>query len=244
MANESGNTAPGTRRPPPDGPQVVAPGGKKAANVRKFTFGEQFDPSAEAVEAYRSPQRDETERRRQAEMAEVREQGYAAGHEAGLAEARAEINAAIAEALDRIGAGLAELGPSEQATGHMLTRQSIGIARAVGGQLAARLMESQPEAEVEALVADCIGQLRDEPQVVVSLAPEIAEAVQDRLQELATARGFAGKLIVKPEPGLQPTDARLVWSEGEAMRSESEVMQEIDAAVGRYLQGRGLAAAE
>ena len=79
---------------------------------------------------------------------------------------------------------------------------------------------------------------------MVSLAPEIAEAVAERLQELATAKGFSGKLIVKPEPALDATDARLVWSEGEAARSQGDMMQEIDAAVARYLHGRGLAAVE
>ncbi len=243
MVDDSGVSAPGTRPPSPEGPRVVKPGAKAAANVRKFTFGQQFDPSAEAQEAYRSPKRDEFERQRQEELSDAREQGYAAGHEAGLAEARAEINAAIAQALDQIGSQMATLGPSEEATGHMLTRQSIEIAQAVAGQLAHRLMEAQPTAEVEALVSDCISQLRDEPQVVVVLAPEIAEAVQDRLQELATANGFAGRLVVKPEPGCAATDARLVWSEGQAARSRGDLMQEIDTAVRSYLQGRGLAAA-
>lgn len=243
MADEAGSAVPDGRMPPPEGPRVVKPGGKAAANVRKFTFGQQFDPSTEAQEAYRSPKRDEFERQRQEDLSEAREQGYAAGHETGLAEARAEINAAIAQALDQIGSQLAELGPSEDATGHMLTRQSIEIARAVAGQLAHRLMETQPTAEVEALVADCIGQLRDEPQVVVALAPEVAEAVQERLQDLATASGFTGRLVVKPEPGVAATDARLVWSEGQAARSQDDLMQEIDTAVRGYLHGRGLAAA-
>jgi len=219
-------------------------GGPNAAPPRRFGFGEQFDPSEAAAEAYRSPQRDEAERRRQEELAQARDEGFAAGHEAGLAEARAELNAAIAATLDRLAQRMNELGASEQETGHMLARQSIDIARAVGSQLAGQLMALQPEVEVEALVGTCIDQLRDEPQMVVTLSPPLAEALHDRLQDLAAENGFTGKLLVRQDATLEATDARLVWSEGSASRTRRQVQAEVDAAVERYLRGRGLESSE
>lgn len=217
-----------------------AAGKGTGAQARRFTFSQQFDPSKEAAEAYRSPQRDEAERRRREELARMREEGYAEGHEAGLAAARAELNAAIAATLDRLAQRLDALGPSEEATAHMLARQSIEIARAVGRQLAGRLVDMQPEVEVEALVGECIGALRDEAQIVVTLSPPLAEALEGRLQELAAGHGFAGKLLVQQDPAMEATDARLAWSEGSASRSRQAVLEEVDAAVERYLQGRGL----
>lgn len=221
---------------------MAANRGAAGGSRQRFTFGQQFDPSAAAVEAYRSPQRDESERKRQAELDAARAAGFAEGHEAGLAAARAEINAAMAACLERVAMLLGDIGRSEEATGHMLARQSVDIARAVGSQLASRLMAAQPEAEVEALVAECLAQLRDEPQVAVALSPEIAEALQERLQELAAGSGFAGRLLVQGDPRLEPTDARLSWSQGSASRSRQEILQEIEAAVQRYLHGHGLAA--
>lgn len=236
MSAERGPADQGMAR---EGPANGAAKGAEG-KARRFTFSQQFDPSKEAAEAYRSPQRDEAERRRREELARMREEGYAEGHEAGLAAARAELNAAIAATLDRLAQRLDELGPSEEATGHMLARQSIEIARAVGRRLASRLVDMQPEVEVEALVGECIGQLRDEAQIVVTLSPPLAQALEERLQELAAKHGFTGKLLVQEDPAMAATDARLAWSEGSASRSRQDVLREIDLAVERYLQGRGL----
>lgn len=221
---------------------MAAKPGMAGPGLRKFTFAQRFDLPEEAVPEPRAAEREEAARRRQEELDAARQEGFAAGHAAGLEQARAEIGAAIAACLDRVSSQLAEIGRSEEATGHLLTRQSIEIARAVAVQLASRLMEVQPQVEVEALVADCLAQLRSEPQVVVALSPPLAEVLQERLQEVALGAGFGGRLVVQADPHLDPADARLTWSQGSAVRSRQEVLQEIENAVQRYLHGHGLVA--
>ena len=112
------------------------------------------------------------------------------------------------------------------------------VAVAVAGKLAPELIAREPFAEISALVTECFQHLVKTPHVVVRIGPEIYELAKAKLEEIAHARGFEGRLVVLAEPGLAAGDCRIEWAEGGVAREEAATLAAINDAVGRYIAAR------
>jgi len=56
-----------------------------------------------------------------------------------------------------------------------------------------------------------------------------------RPMKLAEARGYAGQLVLLPEPGLGAEDCRNGWADGGIRRERGAIEARINEAVARYL---------
>jgi flagellar assembly protein FliH len=76
------------------------------------------------------------------------------------------------------------------------------------------------------------------PHVVVRVGPAIYEIAKDKLEAIAQARGFEGRLVVMAEDGLTAGDCRIEWADGGVARDEAATLAVIDDAVARYVAAR------
>jgi flagellar assembly protein FliH len=176
----------------------------------------------------------EHERRR----ADAESQAYRKGFDAGEAKAQQDAAKHIAAALDLIVDGMDKLN---RALGDIETRletEAVDVAVAVASKLAPELIARQPFAEVSALVTDCFQHLVKAPHVVVHIGSAIHEAAKDKLEEIARARGFEGRLMVMADDSLAPGDCRIEWADGGVTRDEAATRAVIDDAVSRYVAAR------
>ena len=67
---------------------------------------------------------------------------------------------------------------------------------------------------------------------------DIHEAAKAKLEEIAQARGFEGRLVVHADPQLAPGDCRIEWAEGGVNRDEAAILATIEELVGRYTAAR------
>jgi flagellar assembly protein FliH len=74
--------------------------------------------------------------------------------------------------------------------------------------------------------------------VVVHISPDIYDLAKNKLEEIAQARGFEGRLVVQAEPGLAAGDCRIEWAEGGIKRDEAATLAVINDAVARYVAAR------
>jgi flagellar assembly protein FliH len=102
------------------------------------------------------------------------------------------------------------------------------------------LIAREPLAEISALATECFRQLVSAPHVVVRVGPDIYDAVRHKLEEIAAARGFEGRLTVQSEAGLAPGDCRIEWTEGGVVRDRAATAAVIEDAVARYVGARTL----
>lgn len=166
-----------------------------------------------------------------------------AGFQAGLAQGRAEAALAAeqqtAAVLERVAVALAamtrDLGELEQ----RLEAEAVEVAVAMAGKLAPALVSREPFAEVAALASDCFKSLVGAPHVVIRVNDISYEAAKSHLANIASASGFAGRLVVLAEPYLAAGDCRMEWADGGVVRSRAQTESAIAEAVGRYLAGRG-----
>ncbi len=195
---------------------------------QKFTFDVSFDhlgtPSARSL-AERRFTRNELEATRQAALAE--------GHAAGLAEAAQGAQSLSADALAKIAAGLAALLAAQDAATADTQRRALAAMQTIVAKLVPGLAAKDPLAEVEAFATKCLHEVIDEPRVVLRVAQEIYELLRERLDALADAAGYAGRIVLLADDAIAAGDARIEWADGGAERNLAGQCAELDALLDR-----------
>ena len=64
------------------------------------------------------------------------------------------------------------------------------------------------------------------------------EVARARLDEMARARGFEGRLMVVAEPEIAVGDCKIEWADGGVVRDAAKTDLVIGNAIGRYLGAR------
>lgn len=195
----------------------------------KFMFETSFEgPEVGPPEAAKAPR---AQTFTEEEMAAVREGARAEGLAAGLEQARKEFKASTDAALGEIARHLT----SAQQSADKLRSEALSLALTVARKLAPALMARQPMAEIEAFFGECLADAIDEPRVVVRVNEALLANMVERVDELAAASGFDGKIVVIAEESLAGSDCRIEWADGGADRSREQLESKIDDAVARYL---------
>ena len=195
----------------------------------KYLFDEDFStgqkPTITLVEA---------ERRRADAESQAYRNGFAAGQAQAQNDAAQRASAAlamIADAMDRLDKGLAGIEAR-------LENEAVHVSVAVAGKLAPELIAREPLAEISALATECFGELVKTPHVVVHIGAEIYEPAKARLDEIAAARGFEGRLVVMSDSAMAAGDCRIEWADGGVTRDRAATLAIIDDLVERYVAAR------
>src|SRR5581483_1070526 len=149
----------------------------------------------------------EHERRR----ADAESQAYRKGFSAGQEQARQEAGERLAQAMTLTGAGMDRLQRALVAIETRLETEAVEVAVAVASKLAPELVAREPLAELSALAIESFRHLVAKPQVAVHVGADIYDAARQKLEEIAKAHGFEGRLLVQAEAGMAPGDCRIEW---------------------------------
>lgn len=169
--------------------------------------------------------------------------GYRNGIAAAQAQARAEAEQRIAAALGLIAQGIEKLGNGLNTVEARLETEAVEVAVAVANKLAPELIAREPFAEIAALATECFRHLVAAPHVVVRVSDALYATTKEKLNEIASSRGFAGRLVVLAEPEIGSGDCRIEWADGGVVRDRAQTQTAIDEAVTRYITARvGVAA--
>jgi flagellar assembly protein FliH len=176
--------------------------------------------------------------RHEADMAEAETRGYRNGVNAAEAQARTEAERRLAGAFERIASGLDQLRASLKAVEDRFEAEAVEVALAVGRKLAADLIAEEPFAEISALADQCFRELLAAPHIVVRVNGALYADAKQKLEEIARARGFDGRLVVMAEADIAPGDCRIEWADGGLKRERAATEAAIAEAVGRYIASR------
>jgi flagellar assembly protein FliH len=199
----------------------------------KFLFDEDFasgeKPTITLVEH---------ERRRLDAESQAYRKGFAAAEAQAHSKAEQQIASAlglIADATERLNRGLQEIEVR-------LETEAVEVAVAVATKLAPELIAREPFAEIAALATECFRHLVTTPHVVVRLNDGIYDMAKEKLDQIASARGFEGRLMVMADPEIGPGDCRIEWADGGVTRARADTIGAVDEAVSRYIAARTQAA--
>ena len=172
----------------------------------------------------------EAERRRE----DAESQAYRKGFAAGQAQAQSDALAVIADGMERLDKALAGIEAR-------LETEAVEVAVAVAGKLAPELIAREPFVEISALATESFSHLVKTPHVVVHIGADAFEPAKVKLEEIAHARGFEGRLVVLADPGMAPGDCRIEWADGGVARDRAATLATIDDVVARYVAARNSA---
>ncbi len=173
----------------------------------------------------------EAERRR----ADAESQAYRNGFAAGLAQAQNDATRQATAALGVIADAMERLNTALVGIEARLETEAVQVAVAVAGKLAPELIAREPLAEICALATESFNHLVKAPHVVVHIGAEIYESAKAKLDEIAQARGFEGRLVVMSDPAMAPGDCRIEWADGGVARDRAATLATIDELVTRYV---------
>jgi len=198
----------------------------------RFGFDTVFDHSGEVTFAAPRPKRsysvEEVEAISQAARAEG-ERAALGSIAARQADALASIVAACGQALPRL---------AEVAHAHRIG--SAELALACARAIAAAALDRFPQAPVRAALEALAREIEAAPRLVVTAEPELADGLQKALEDAATASGYQGSILVRPDAGLASHAFTLDFGDGSATFDPEAAADRVAQALHAALASEGL----
>ncbi|WP_342154476.1 flagellar assembly protein FliH [Methylorubrum sp. SB2] len=170
-----------------------------------------------------SPAEAEAEARAAAERDAAAATAHARGLQEGRAEAAAQGQARLADALTRVGLAAAGLIHQSDARDAEREAQALAFASALARRIAGEALDAKPLAGVEEAARAALRHLRGVPHLVLRLNEGLVEEAETLMRRLAREHGFEGRLVVLGEPDMPPGDARLEWADGGVVRTRARI---------------------
>ncbi len=221
---------------------------------KKFMFDTDFDELAERREKARAKAAAEAAMREAGEpepepepepeaptfseddLARAREEGLAEGKRLGTEEASSTVDKQIADTLNSIMQQTQSLFETQAEANENLTHHAISVAAALVRKLFPTLNQKTAQDQVQSMLETVLDQLSGEPEVIVRVPADLAEALHDRIQAVSEMSGFRGNIKLLGDPAMAVGDCRLEWSSGGVMRSASDLARELDDIIARNLK--------
>jgi len=195
--------------------------------LRKFMFDRSFD---DASIIHRAQERKPVMMKPEqvdALKQESHDEGFAAGKIAGRDEQTAQLAAVLLNVENNIAVlidSLASLSREQNAQ----TRQLVlSIAKKILPDFTAR----NGLQEIEALLGDTIREMAREPRLVVRVHETQFDAVNERVQAIATQRAYSGKVIVLADAEIANGDCRVEWADGGVERNTQSTWNAVEQTV-------------
>lgn len=172
-------------------------------------------------------------------LAAAREEGYREGLAAGQSAVEAQAATALAKSAEKLAAQVAQMAGTIETYEKQHLAASVDLAASVGRKLAAHLIARQPQAEMAALIAECMASLENAPHLVIRCHPDLCDAMKAIAEERMKTSGFSGRLVVLGDPEIRLGDGRLEWADGGLVRDINAISGEINTRISAYLAARG-----
>ena len=171
-------------------------------------------------------------------LADAEDSARQSGYAEGQRDAEVEVGRRIASTLERIASGIEAAGDALKAIESRLECEAVEVAVAVARKLAPSLIEREPFAEISALASGCFRELVAAPHIVVRVNEGLYAAAREKIDDIARAHAFAGRLVMLGEPNIAAGDCRIEWADGGVHRDTGAADRVIGEAVARYISAR------
>ena len=171
-------------------------------------------------------------------VAAAEARAYRDGFDAGQREAKAESDRRTALALEEIKIALQGIAARFAGIETRMETEAVDVAVAVARKLCGELIAAEPLGEISGLVAECFSHLVATPHLVVRINEQLYEFAHQRIDQLAKASGFQGRLVILAEPEIATGDCRIEWADGGVVLERAAIEGKINELVGRYVASR------
>lgn len=214
--------------------------------AEKFMFDVPFDDLTESPEAQEAPQENETEAMEPEEIVPTfseeevelaRQQGYETGKEEGLAATTETLTKQINETLIRVDERLTAAFATQDAANEELSRAALSVAMGICRKMLPGLAERHSFGEVERVIEDVFSKAVEEPNVTITVHSDIAGQIEERVNELASGKGYQGRVVLQADETMEPSDCKIEWANGGSERNSHALWRDITGIIDRNLGG-------
>jgi flagellar assembly protein FliH len=197
----------------------------------KFTFDTCFGdaPTHSAQKAPSSPVIDE------ADIEAARMAGFAEGRAEGRREAENMADQQLGDAMAQLAQSAASLLAALDSHITSTKKEASKLALEVAGKLAPALIAAQPQAEIEAVLRDCLTHLNREPHILLRVSSSLVERMKETVDRMAMERGLTGRIILLGEPAMAEGDCVVEWADGGVVRNKEEIESQISEVIARHI---------
>ena len=207
--------------------------GNTMATLRKFEFETSFDVDVEnereQLEAGARSIREYTED----DICAARDTAFAEGRNTALKEALTSSEHLITQLLPAIGQQIDALREANETVYAKVAENAVKVAVTIAHKVVPELARNNAFEEIEGLVRECLNTLYEEPRVVVRVHDQVLDKLKPRIDEITSACGFNGNVVLFGDNHMAGTDCRVEWADGGAERNIELLWQEIDDAISR-----------
>lgn len=165
------------------------------------------------------------------EVAELEAEAYARGREDALVRAEEIAGQHLRQIASQMQFLFTRLGEESASMRRECAEAAVAAAETIAGVALDRFGREA----VEAIAGEAIAMLRDAAHIRIATTPELVETLRPRLEQLAEATGYAGRLVVSPDPTRRPGDCEIAWADGLIVSDRAEAAQKIRDAAQRWL---------
>lgn len=197
----------------------------------KFTFDTYFGdaPQRAAEEVQSSPAFTE------ADIEAAHRAGYAQGLDEGRREAENLAEQGLSDAIAQLSQSAASLLAALDSHIASTKKEAAALALEAARKLAPALVATQPQAEIEAVLRDCLTHLNREPHILLRVSASLVERMKETVDRMAMERGLTGRIILLGEPAMTEGDCVVEWADGGVARNREEIEKEIVEIVNRHI---------
>lgn len=164
------------------------------------------------------------------------ERARAEAFDAGRAQARAEIEAALLVAVDSLQASLEAVEEDVDAIARQTTRDAAEVALAAADLIAGRALERAPEATIDAAIGRVLEQAGRGVRLGIRVHPVLVERIETIVADRAARDRRRLTLNVIGDPSLGRDDAFIFWDKGglqlDAAQRRAKVLDELGPLLG------------
>jgi flagellar assembly protein FliH len=199
---------------------------------RKFDFDTVFGGDGHVVSSAPRPKRLYTAE----EVEQLRAQAVAEGQQAALA----SMAALQAQALAQIADACRQAMPALAGVAHAHREGSAALAQSCARAIADAALDRFPTEPLRAALVALAREVEAAPRLMVTVAPELADAMQAALSETAQAVGYPGAIKVRPQAGLPRGAFSLDFGDGAAAYDPQTAATRVAQALEAALAAEGL----
>jgi flagellar assembly protein FliH len=153
----------------------------------------------------------------------------------GEAKARQTVEAKGFASVDRIVAHLAPVAAQLAGIAEQLRAEAAELAIIAARKIAGAALDKAGDEAAAGAISDVVRQLKLNPVVTVSVAPDSLVEVERRMEQLRR-QGIGANIAFVASASAKPGDWRVVWGEGSAGFSREGVEATIEAIINDRLQ--------
>ena len=175
----------------------------------------------------------------QGKIEEIRLAAFEQGREAGRAEILGSLEQDSNELLRNILTAAQNLANRQDEQISLMNKEAAKLAFTIIEKLAPALVEKTPLSEIELLVEQCLRSSPLEPRLVIRVDETILPGLQDRLDNMKHAQGFAGQVVLISSPMAHISDCRVEWANGGVDRDFDSLMATVKNTVQLFIDAPG-----